>query len=53
MNRLPPELVGSEKAKRNAIIQMLTSSGNPMEAMDEEELADEAMESQIVQEAKA
>jgi len=41
------------KAKRNAIIQMLTSSGNPMEAMDEEELADEAMESQIVQEAKA
>ena len=41
------------KAKRNAIIQMLTSSGNPMEAMDEEELADEAMESQIVQEVKA
>jgi hypothetical protein len=41
------------KAKRNAIIQMLTSSGNPMEAMDEEELADEAMESQIIQEAKA
>ena len=49
MNRLPPELVGSEIG----IIQMLTSSGNPMEAMDEEELADEAMESQIVQEAKA
>lgn len=41
------------KAKRNATIQMLTSSGNPMEAMDEEELADEAMESQIVQEVKA
>lgn len=37
------------KAKRNAIIQMLTSSGNPMEAMDEEELADEAMESKIVE----
>lgn len=37
------------KAKRNATIQMLTSSGNPMEAMDEEELADEAMESKIVE----
>lgn len=36
------------KAKRNATIQMLTSSGNPMEAMDEEELADEAMEAKIV-----
>lgn len=37
------------KAKRNATIQMLTSTGNPMEAMDEEELADEAMESKIVE----
>ena len=41
------------KAKRNATIQMLTSSGNPMEAMDEEELADEAMEAKIVEGAKA
>jgi hypothetical protein len=40
------------KAKRNATIQMLTSSGNPMEAMDEEELADEAMEAKIVEGSK-
>jgi hypothetical protein len=41
------------KAKRNAIIQMLTSSGNPMEVMDEEELADEQMEVGIVEGLKA
>lgn len=41
------------KAKRNAIIQALTSSGNPMEALDPEELADEERERQIVEEAKA
>jgi hypothetical protein len=36
------------KAKRNAIIQALTSSGNPMEVMDEEELADEESEIEMV-----
>jgi len=40
------------KAKRNAIIQALTSSGNPMEVMDEEELADERREVEIVEESK-
>lgn len=36
------------KAKRNAIIQALTSSGDPMETMDEEELQDEARECEMV-----
>lgn len=39
------------KAKRNAIIQLLTSSGNPTEVMDEDELADEERERQMVAEA--
>lgn len=39
------------KAKRNAIIQLLTSSGNPTEVMDEDELADEERERQMVSEA--
>jgi hypothetical protein len=41
------------KAKRNAIIQALTSSGNPMEVMDEDELADEAREVEMVENSKA
>jgi len=41
------------KAKRNAIIQALTSSGNPMETMDEDELADEAREVEMVERSKA
>jgi hypothetical protein len=41
------------KAKRNAIIQVLTSSGNPMEVMDEDELADEAREVEMVERGKA
>lgn len=41
------------KAKRNAIIQALTSSGNPMEVMDEDELADEAREVEMVERGKA
>lgn len=41
------------KAKRNAIIQALTSSGNPMEVMDDDELADEAREVEIVEGGKA
>lgn len=41
------------KAKRNAIIQMLTSSGNPTEVLDEDELADEEREVEIVGGAKA
>jgi hypothetical protein len=40
------------KAKRNAIIQALTSSGNPMEVMDEDELADEAREVEMVENSK-
>lgn len=40
------------KAKRNAIIQALTSSGNPMEVMDEDELADEAREVEMVEGSK-
>jgi hypothetical protein len=36
------------KAKRNAIIQMLTSTANPMEVMDEDELADEQREVDMV-----
>jgi hypothetical protein len=40
------------KAKRNAIIQMLTSSGNPTEVMDDDELADEAREVAIVEGSK-
>ena len=41
------------KAKRNSIIQILTSSGNPMEVLDEDELADEAREVEMVEGSKA
>lgn len=41
------------KAKRNAIIQMLTSSGNPTEVLDEDELADEEREVELVEGGKA
>ena len=37
------------KAKRNAVIQLLTSSGNPTQTMEPEELADEAMEVELVE----
>lgn len=40
------------KAKRNAIIQILTSSGNPTEVLDDDELADEAREVEIVEGSK-
>lgn len=39
------------KAKRNAIIQLLTSSGQPMQTMEPEELADEQMERELVEAA--
>ncbi len=39
------------KAKRNAIIQLLTSSGKPMQTMEAEELADEQMERELVEAA--
>jgi hypothetical protein len=41
------------KAKRNAIIQILTSSGNPTEVLDDDELADEAREVEIVEGSKS
>lgn len=40
------------KAKRNAIVQLLTTSGEPLQTMEPEELQDESMEMEIVESQK-
>lgn len=41
------------KAKRNAIVQLLTSTKNPVPVLEEEELADEEIEREMVERSKA
>ncbi|MFA5354167.1 MAG: hypothetical protein WC291_08050 [Thermodesulfovibrionales bacterium] len=41
------------KAKRNAIVQLLTSTKNPVPILEEEEAADEQMEREMVERSKA